>query len=65
MTSKQRLIGWVAFAVIALVLIFASVPNQGIREGHQGSYLGRTPEGQLAYSNQATQLNSRANQLRF
>jgi hypothetical protein len=42
MTGAQKSAGWVLFAIIVAVLIVASAPTRGIRDGHQGSYLGRS-----------------------
>lgn len=42
MTGAQKSIGWALFAIIVVVLIIASAPMRGIRDGHQGSYLGRS-----------------------
>jgi hypothetical protein len=65
MTGTQKMIGWILFAVVLLVLVISSVPDRGRREGHQGSYLGRTVEGQQAAATQAQTLNSRTATQRF
>jgi hypothetical protein len=44
MTGAQKTVGWVLFAILVVVLIAASTPTRGIRDGHQGSYLGRKVE---------------------
>lgn len=48
MTGAHKAIGWGLFAVIVVVLIVGSMPDRGIKEGHQGSYLGRSGPGQQA-----------------
>lgn len=65
MTGTQKLIGWIAFAVIVAVLIVGSRPDTGRPEGYSGSYLGRTVEGQQAFASQAQQLTNRAVTQRF
>jgi hypothetical protein len=65
MSGTQKLIGWALFAVIVVILIVSSAANRGIREGHQGSYLGRTVEGQEANANRAETLGARAATQRF
>jgi hypothetical protein len=63
MSGTQKLIGWALFAVIVVILVIASAPERPRREGHQGSYLGRTVEGQQASAPQT--LNSRTATQRF
>lgn len=41
MSSGQRTVMWVIFAVLLVVAIGFSARDNGIREGAQGSYLGR------------------------
>jgi hypothetical protein len=65
MTGTQKLIGWALFAVIALILVVASIPDRGRTEGYKGSYLGRSVEGQQANAAQPQNLNSRAAMQRF
>ena len=65
MSGTQKLIGWALFAVIVVVLIVSSAPDRGIKEGHQGSYLGRSVEGQQANANRTQTLGSRAATQRF
>jgi hypothetical protein len=45
-TGAQKAIGWALFAIVVVVLIIGSTGERGIREGHQGSYLGRSVQGQ-------------------
>jgi hypothetical protein len=65
MSGTQKLIGWALFAAVVVVLFFASVPDRGLKEGHQGSYLGRSIEGQQANANRDQTLGSRAATQRF
>jgi hypothetical protein len=65
MSGTQKLIGWALFAVIVVILIVSSAPRQSHKEGYQGSYLGRTVEGQQANANRAETLGSRAETQRF
>ena len=63
MSGAQKTIGWVLFAILVVVLIIGSTPASGIRDGHQGSYLGRSVPGQQASQVQA--LNARTATQRF
>ncbi len=42
MTGVQKLVGWVLFAFLLLVLIFTTMADRPHPEGYTGSYLGRT-----------------------
>ncbi len=42
LTGTQKLVGWVLFAFIVAVLIFATTADRPHPEGYTGSYLGRT-----------------------
>lgn len=65
MSGTQKLIGWALFAVLVVVLVMASKPDHGRPEGYSGSYLGRTVDGQQAFSKQVDELNARATVQRF
>lgn len=65
MSGTQKLIGWVLFAVIVVILVISSVPDHGRKEGYQGSYLGRSVDGQQANANRDATLGSRAAAQRF
>lgn len=65
MSGTQKLIGWALFAVIVVILIVSSAPDHGRKEGYQGSYLGRSVDGQQANANRAATLGSRAATQRF
>jgi hypothetical protein len=41
MSSSQRTVMWIVFGVLLVVAIAFSAREKGIREGAQGSYLGR------------------------
>lgn len=63
MTGVQKLIGWVLFAFLLLVLIFTTIAEQSRPEGHTGSYLGRTVADSSASQDNA--LRTRAATQRF
>lgn len=65
MTGTQKLIGWTLFALVIVILVVASRPERGHREGYQGSYLGRTVDGQQANADRAQALGQRAATQRF
>lgn len=65
MTGTQKLIGWALFAFLVVVLVMTSTPDRGRPEGYSGSYLGRSVDGQQAFSKQAGELNARATVQRF
>jgi hypothetical protein len=65
MSGTQKLIGWALFAVVVVILIVSSTPHRGHKEGYQGSYLGRTVDGQQANADRAAALGSRAATQRF
>jgi len=41
MSSNQRTVMWLIFAVLLVIAIGFSARDNGLREGAQGSYLGR------------------------
>jgi len=41
MSGSQRTLMWIVFGVLLVVAIAFSARDKGIREGAQGSYLGR------------------------
>ena len=63
MTGAQKLIGWALFALLIVVLIFASVSDRDHPEGYTGSYLGRTVAN--ATDGADTELRGRAATQRF
>jgi hypothetical protein len=65
MTGTQKLIGWALFAIVLVILVISSAPDRGHREGYQGSYLGRTVDGQQVNASQAQNLLSRTGTQRF
>lgn len=65
MTGSQRTIGWILFALVIVAAYLASRPDHSRPEGHQGSYLGRTVDGQQAFAGQANALRERVQTQRF
>jgi hypothetical protein len=62
MTSGQRTTMWVVFAVLLIVAAAFSARDPGIREGAQGSYLGRAVNtAQPVSPNVRDTLENRAN----
>ncbi|HEX6979931.1 MAG TPA: hypothetical protein VF342_11590 [Alphaproteobacteria bacterium] len=56
----MRVVGWVVFAALLVIAIMSSIPDQGLREGHQGSYLGRNIADSGVGKDHAQDLNQRA-----
>ena len=65
MSGTHKLIGWVLFAVVVVLIVVSSVPPRTHKEGYQGSYLGRSVETQQANADRAAALGSRAASQRF
>jgi hypothetical protein len=51
LTGPQKLVGWVLFAFLVAVLIFANTADRPHPEGYTGSYLGRTVANSAAPDN--------------
>jgi hypothetical protein len=65
MTGTQKLIGWALFVLVVVILVISSTPDRGHGEGYQGSYLGRTIDGQQAGASQIKNLDARTATQRF
>jgi|GEM_PF-2110808 hypothetical protein len=56
----MRVVGWIVFAALLVIAIMSSLPEEGLREGHQGSYFGRSIEDAGVGRDHAQNLNQRA-----
>lgn len=65
MTDTQKLTGWTLFVLVLVILAMGSMPDPGHREGYQGSYLGRTIDGQQVYAGETNDLAARTATQRF